>query len=507
MKKLFRTLLIVFLALLLGLELTVVSLFLLPSQFEKTWLGEMADKYQLLRTTDGPKIVVIGGSSVAFGLDSAMLEEYTGMSVVNFGLYGALGTKTMLDLTRGHIEAGDIVVVAPEMDAQTLSLYFNGETMWQCCDSDYTMLLKIRPDNWGAMAGAFWDYALKKLDFYRNGAPNPEGVYNHASFNRYGDVIYSRPEPALEEGYDPHAPITLSPEILSAEFFDYLNEYTAWAESKGATVYFSYPPMNALAVGQDHESILRFATSLRKALDCRIISNLDDYILDPGYFYDSNYHLNDAGVTVRTVRLIQDLRNASGDPTPVPAELPSPPRDFSPSGAAGAPSAPPPPSASTAEPPENGLFAPSAALEGANRDAALFTYEPYADGLKTTGVTAQGLYAAELEVPYDYNGTPVLAVGEGTFLACTQLQTVLIHENIQRIYNDAFSDCASLRALYLDCEAQNILVAAEGLFDGLPAAFRVYVSRENYGSYVADYFWSNYIGVIEKMEVDKAPVF
>ena len=42
------------------------------------------------------------------------------MPVVNFGLYANLGTKLMLDLSRSGIGAGDVIVVAPEMNEQTL---------------------------------------------------------------------------------------------------------------------------------------------------------------------------------------------------------------------------------------------------------------------------------------------------------------------------------------------------------------------------------------------------
>jgi hypothetical protein len=85
-----------------------------PDQYDKTFLGVLDEKYDRLMSIEEEKIVVIGGSSVAFGLDSALLESYTGMPVVNFGLYADLGTKLMLDLARGGIKEGDVVIIAPE---------------------------------------------------------------------------------------------------------------------------------------------------------------------------------------------------------------------------------------------------------------------------------------------------------------------------------------------------------------------------------------------------------
>ena len=98
-------------------------LFMLPPQYSNTFVGELDEKYNRLMEIDEPKIIVVGGSSVAFGLESEIIEEYTGMPVVNFGLYAALGTKVMLDLSKDGINEGDIVVLAPELDPQTMSMY------------------------------------------------------------------------------------------------------------------------------------------------------------------------------------------------------------------------------------------------------------------------------------------------------------------------------------------------------------------------------------------------
>lgn len=78
--------------------------FATPPQCSATYYAVLGDMYTRLKNTDGKKIVIIGTSSVAFGVDSALMESELALagenySVVNFGLYGALGTKVMLDLS------------------------------------------------------------------------------------------------------------------------------------------------------------------------------------------------------------------------------------------------------------------------------------------------------------------------------------------------------------------------------------------------------------------------
>ena len=98
----------------------VAAALLTPPAYSDTFVGALNEKCDRLKEIEGEKIVVVGGSSVAFGVDSALLSRYTGMPVVNFGLYAALGTKLMLDLSLPHIGEGDIVVISPELDPQTL---------------------------------------------------------------------------------------------------------------------------------------------------------------------------------------------------------------------------------------------------------------------------------------------------------------------------------------------------------------------------------------------------
>ena len=74
-----------------------------PCQYDETFLGELTNKHTRLKSITEEKIVLIGGSSLAFGLDSKKLEEYVGKPVVNYGLYATIGTKAMLDMSKNYI--------------------------------------------------------------------------------------------------------------------------------------------------------------------------------------------------------------------------------------------------------------------------------------------------------------------------------------------------------------------------------------------------------------------
>ena len=120
MKKLFTSMLCVFIA--IPLLLTVWG-FALPAQYGNTFVGELPAKRALLAAeSDKPRLILVGGSAAAFGVDSALLaRELPDYQPVNFGLYAALGTRVMLDLSIKELRPGDLVVIMPEQQRQALS--------------------------------------------------------------------------------------------------------------------------------------------------------------------------------------------------------------------------------------------------------------------------------------------------------------------------------------------------------------------------------------------------
>lgn len=446
-------------AIVLPLLAVPTAAWLLPPQFEGSFTAVLDDKVDRLSTLDEPKIVVVGGSSVAFGLESELIERYTGMPVVNFGLYASLGTKLMLDLSRKHIKEGDIIVLAPELDAQTLSMYFNSAQALRATDGRADILLDLPIDHAFSLLSASWDFAADKISYMTGGAPSFDGVYSADSFNERGDIVYPRPENTMPLYYDPNTEINLTEDILSADFSDYLNEYIEDAERQGAEVYFSYCPMNSLALGDADPAA--FADYLEGQINCTFISNIEDYILDPGYFYDTNFHTNDAGARRRTVTLTEDLLLELGIPTAVTDEVPPAPE----------------------------LPMLDLRYFGEDENAEYFEYATLADGsYMITGVKDEYKGATALTVPLGYNTYKVTAIGAGAFDG-TELETLTVPEdtNLRLFMNGAFLGAGKLTSLYIYYPTEeNLLPPAD--FYGVADGFTVYIPSGS--AYTTGYYWS-----------------
>ena len=299
----------------------------LPVQFGDTFMGELKSKYERLKETSGKRIVLVGGSGVAFDCDSALMDDFfPSYEIVNFGMYAGLGTKAVMDLSENYIHEGDIVILSPEQSEQTFSDYFNGEYMWQAADGAFGMLRDLKSENFEAMLGNFPRFALEKLNYVMKGQkPQTDSIYQKKSFNTYGDIeLDTCRENILPNGYDVNQKVRFTEDVVQLEFMDYMNDWAKRLEKKGAVVWYRYCPVNKLSV-EDMDELAAYDVFLRQKLDFPVIGNPENSLMEAEWFFDTNFHLNQPGKEVNTVQLIRDMKAMLGDDRAVTVELPEKP--------------------------------------------------------------------------------------------------------------------------------------------------------------------------------------
>ena len=487
-KKIIRAIITSFIALLslvsimITLSIGPALAICVPAQNEKQYENAITEKMDRLKSLakDGKnKVVIIGGSSTAFGFQSELIEEYVGMPVVNLGTYAALGTKLMLDLADNYIKDGDIVIISPELDAQTLSLYFSSYFTLRAIDGEFSLLFDIPVKHWLNLWGASWNFAAEKRQYMKNGTmPDPKGVYNADNFNEYGDIEYERPENKMTVYFNrQNDRIVLEKDILSADFAEYLNDYYKKLTRRGAQVYFYYCPMNSLSVNDTgtYENRYEFENYLKSEINIPILGGIDEHIMDPGYFYNSNFHLNEPGARMNTILLLNELFFEMGNPTAVEEEIPAPP----------------------ALPEQNVRF------DGYDANSEYFTFAQKADNsYMITGVKDEYKHLTELTLPCGYNGYIVNTIGRAAFEG-SNVDSIIIPRDSKYtdIMDGAFKSAGNLSRLYLYCnDAESLPPPASG-FSGVDKDFKIYF--EPGSSFQTDYYWKEAYGEGLKYELIK----
>lgn len=468
--------------LILAIPITLMCFaFALPAQYDLSFYGGMKIKTDRLNSVAEKKIVVIGGSSVAFGIRTDLMEKELGMKVVNFGLYANLGTKYMLDVAKNSVKDGDIVVIAPEQNSQSLSLYFNGEAVWYSADGNFALLNKVASSDREELFKSFLKFVSGKFGYWRKGEkPCPSGVYNAKSFNEYGDIRYERKNNVLPGGYDAGTPIYFRNETISKDFIEYVNNYSVDLEENGARVYFAFSPMNRAAVADDSAQILSYTKMLEQNLSCKLLGNPETRIMDSEWFYDSNFHLNDVGSVVYTKQIIQDIKAELGVFTPINIALPDKPVTKSDND-----------DVSVVVNEEFSKIAKIFVLSSAGVNAKEIDGKGTVFGGSWTidGLTEYGKTLAEIEIPDTIIGLPVKNISAGAFSGNPAVEKITFGKNIESVGVGAFDNCPALKGIYITSLDPNSFHPSKNILDGADNCF-IYVPKQVYGSeYLIDYFW------------------
>ncbi len=477
-KKIALIIIAVVLILVLPSSFIVVGFFT-PSRFATTYYGALGTMYERLKQTEGRKIVIVGTSGVAFGVDSELVEgelQAAGLDykVVNFGLYGALGTKLMLDLSREHVQEGDIVIFMPEIHAQPLSLYFSAKETWCAADGNFSLLAELDRDNLGQMVGAFPAYVGDKFFYMDEGTQAaPSGVYAAHVFDERGDLKnFDRPQNVMQGGVDTNNPITLDPKIIAPNFIDYVNDYCTEISERGATMLYSFSAMNEASVVSDEVEIEEFYSFIVQNFKFEVIGDPHTYIMEKEWFYDSNFHLNESGMTARSIHLVNDLKNYLGVTAPTRTPYPDLP-----------------------ELPVQNVQTGN----GDNTFAGYFTYIEEDDGYKIIGVNADMVLPEQVVIPFSYNGKTVTSFDASVFAGNTNIKEITVQTNIVALRDKSFEGCVNLQKLILQQPDPTKLGVGRGLLTGADQC-KIYVKKSSYSQYLGDYFWSVYGGRYESVE-------
>jgi len=299
MKKIVSNLLILSL-----LSFVVICVIVLISpKNTQSYLAAAIDKHQLLIDIPSPRIILIGGSNLAFSVDSEEIENRLGMPVINMGLHAGLGLRYMVDEIIPYIREGDIVIIIPEY-AHFISISLDGRPselgavikLCRQCVSGIHTPTQIGNVVVGILSESEGDL-LRVVEDSGTGKP-----YSRDSFNRFGDNVahLNLPVPGNQGArITDLSVLTPNPAI---KFLNYSQEHI---KEKGARVFFMFPSIPETDYKTAEKDFLFLQELLQTELDIPILGTIQDFVFPEDFFYDTIYHLNGVGRSYRTSRMIE----------------------------------------------------------------------------------------------------------------------------------------------------------------------------------------------------------
>lgn len=112
--KLLLKLLMLALLVSLIIELTIRFSPFKEKDLATDFAAAIIDKQKILREAPSPKVVVIGGSSVAYGIDTELMTDSLGLPVVNMSYQFFLGSDFLFQQILESLRPGDKVIASFE---------------------------------------------------------------------------------------------------------------------------------------------------------------------------------------------------------------------------------------------------------------------------------------------------------------------------------------------------------------------------------------------------------
>jgi hypothetical protein len=270
------------------------------------FMGGLLDKHSRLQSIKTPRLILGGGSNLAFGVNSERLEKAFGMPVVNLGLHGGLGLEFMLGELRHSIRKGDIVLLSIEhqldMEGQPDLKRYVGELFPESkeyCQPSFPEKISLLLGETKEGMEKIFSGGLGQNDSTQV-EDNP--VYRRSAFNKYGDVVAHIGQRSFYNAglvkpfrYEPWKGI------------EAINEFCDFARESGVDVYYLFPCYPYSNFESNKAALHKITEAVKEGVHVPILNSESDFVYADSLFYDTKYHLNGEGRERRTDRLIEIL--------------------------------------------------------------------------------------------------------------------------------------------------------------------------------------------------------
>lgn len=310
-----RFLIKLFLGFLLFVVVNAILIFAVPKD-QNNYYFAYQDKINRLEELSEPRLIFMGGSSVAYSTNTKLIADSLKMNAVNMGLHAGIGIRYLMDDLLQYIRKGDVVVV--QIEYGNLVSGGNGDP------ENLPEFMVI--NNWGGISHLNiyqWKCIARGLPLVAYGnfkrsikymithtwdhsTSGPTYIYGRDVFNEYGDEILHYKYPNVEV----LIPSNKRKITVSDEFFQWLKLCLDNYRREGAKVVV-LPPVCIQS---------KFKSDYDNQMAEHFYSIGYPYAVDPEYMslpdscaFNTGYHMNADGTMQNSQKMARILRNCLND--------------------------------------------------------------------------------------------------------------------------------------------------------------------------------------------------
>jgi hypothetical protein len=290
----------------------------------------LIDKDRRMKSLPSPKMILVGGSNAAFGLDSEKLEKELKLPIVNLALTYGLGLPYMLRQAKAGMRFEDGVILSPEYElfyeapvyrSQIILAFLYPSSILYMADEDPAALFRefrrFTRDTVRSyleqsyayrcfyIAPGLWNFSAPSL------APK---LYERKSLNDRGDMTAHLGDRPVREFNGLKISIPKKPAPRSslwgepfANAMGSLVKFQKEADRAGALMAVQYPPV-PLKFFESRAGDIHAVWDALFAAKIPALDAPEDRIYPAELFFDTHYHLSAQGRRRRTEELIRQWK-------------------------------------------------------------------------------------------------------------------------------------------------------------------------------------------------------
>ena len=313
---------LLFFVIIIGL-ITYTSLFI-PKSDPDSYLAILNDKHRIADSIKTPKLILVGGSNLGFGLNSKILRKEIGIPTANLGLHAGLGLDFMLNQAKFVAKENDIILLSIEYQLDLIGNYNlkrHTSDVYSYAHLFYEQSFYLDfEDNLSDSRRAYEDYVNTKFNFAKKilrqilGKPlkipistiqaSKANPYSRKAINSDADVVAHLEEPFMG--------ILARDALMNYRYWKgiaRINEFASEMKKKNVTVFFVFPNYPQKDYVVNKQVILLLEKDLRANLTVGILGSPAYFLYPDDHFYDTLYHLNKIGHKKRTEDLAALIKN------------------------------------------------------------------------------------------------------------------------------------------------------------------------------------------------------
>ena len=262
-----------------------------------------------------PKIIFTSGSNTLFGLRAIDVEKNIKIPSVNLAVHAGLETDYILYRAKKVLKPGDTIVLSFEYEDILWNGSYSEIRVAQILthDQEYMKLLSIKERLSLYKNLTFFDISKSVKQKLEKVSEEP---YHSSTLNDRGDETYNYDSKKIQANMKKvYKPFEIKP--LGTRGQDEILKFKEWCDENNVNIFISWPA-TVYTKEYDTKEYRDFFSALISYFDknnFKILGKPQDFIFPQSLFYDTSYHLNNEGMTIRTQKIISLLRkHGYGEP-------------------------------------------------------------------------------------------------------------------------------------------------------------------------------------------------